>query len=74
MSNLKKIASDIDIDYLHMDGQKKISDKLKSIKENTNYHLESSDKSSYDDIYFIFVIPLLLLLLVELNKYRRIIL
>ena len=73
-SNLKKIASDIGIDYLHMDGQKKISNKLKSIKENTNYHLESSDKSSYDDIYFIFVIPLLLLLLVELNKYRRIIL
>ena len=70
--NLKKIASDIGIDYVHMEPNQNIDNKLNAIKKNANYNLASMDKATYDDVYFIFVIPLFILLILELNKYRRI--
>ena len=69
--NLKKIANDIGINYIHMDNQKNINQKLTEIKNNSNYNLESRDISSFDDTYFILLIPLIIMLIIELNKYRR---
>lgn len=71
--NLKKIANDINIDYIHMNNNNNnvLKNKIKEIKNKTNITLENNDKSSYDDIYYILVIPLFILLLIELIRYRR---
>ena len=69
--NLKKIAKDINIDYVYMDNQSKINNKLKNIENLIKEGVESGDKSTYDDIYYIFVIPLLFSLMFEFNQIRR---
>ncbi len=71
-SNLKKIAKDINVDYIYMTKQSNINKKLEEIKNmiNTN-DIEANDKSTYTDTYYIFVIPLLILLMIEFNKFRR---
>ena len=54
--NLKEIANDMDVDYIHITNSNNIKSKIKQIKNKTKSTLESNDKSSYDDIYYIFVI------------------
>ena len=70
-SNLKKIAKDINIDYINMKKQSNINNKLKEIEKFVNNDIEANDKSSYDDIYYIFVTPLLILLMIEFDQWRR---
>ena len=70
-NNLKKIAKDINIDYINMENQNKINNKLKEIEKLINNTTESIEKSNYDDIYYIFVIPLLILLIIDFNQFRR---
>ena len=69
--NLKEIANDMDVDYIHITNSNNIKSKIKQIKNKTKSTLESNDKSSYDDIYYIFVIPLLILLFIEFDRFRR---
>lgn len=69
-SNLENISKDIGIDYINMEKQKNIESKLKEIQNMTNSNLESSDKSSYTDTYYLLVAPLLVLLIIELNTFR----
>ena len=69
--NLKEIANDMDVDYIHITNSNNINSKIKQIKNKTKSTLESNDKSSYDDIYYIFVIPLLILLFIEFDRFRR---
>lgn len=70
-NNLQKIAKDINVEYIHMERQVDINRKLDEIKRLTTSNIDSSDKSTYDDTYYIFVIPLLVLLTIELNNLRR---
>lgn len=69
--NLQKIASDIGVNYIHMDSQDKITSTIKRINKMTASSTETVDKANYDDIYYIFVFPLLILITIELKKYRR---
>ncbi len=69
--NLKKIAKDMDIDYIHATKQSNIESKVKEIKRDAIQNLGDTQKMLYDDIYFIFVIPLLGMLLFELINYRK---
>lgn len=69
--NLKEIANDMIVDYIHVTNSNDINSKIKQIKNKTKSTLESNDKSSYDDIYYIFVIPLLILLFIEFDRFRR---
>lgn len=69
--NLKKIANDIGINYINMSKQSNINNKLKEIENLVNASFESDDKSTYDDTYYILVIPLLILLIVEFNQLWR---
>lgn len=69
--NLKKIASDIDGEYIHMEKQSNIDKRLKEIHSMTNSSTESSDKSTYEDTYYLLIAPLLILLMIEINKFRR---
>jgi hypothetical protein len=71
-TNLKKIAQDIKIDYIHMNDQSIIDNKLKEItKKINNENADNKIIYSYTDIYYIFAIPLCLLLIYELICYKR---
>jgi Ca-activated chloride channel family protein len=70
-TNLKKIAEDIGGDYIHAESQKDIDPALKKISELTTSNTRSDDKPTGMDLYYIFAIPLLLLLFFEFNKLWR---
>jgi Ca-activated chloride channel family protein len=69
--NLKSIASDIKIDYINMEKQSNINHKLKEIENMVDKGIESSNKSTYNDTYYFLIIPLLVLTMLEFNKFRR---
>ncbi|MBR1815313.1 MAG: VWA domain-containing protein [Lachnospiraceae bacterium] len=70
--NLNKIASDMGIEYIHMTKQSLINDKLSDIKSDVNeLGYENGTKKGYKDIYYFFVIPLVLLLIFDFVYYRR---
>lgn len=70
-NNLKKISEDIGIDYINMQNSSNIKEKIKKIKKSAKTDLSDSDKSLYKDTYFIFVIPLCILLIYEYINYKR---
>lgn len=72
--NLEDIAGDLGISYIHMEKQSDIDDELKGIKNNMknaapNEGVTSTD--GYSDTYYIFVLPLLLLFIVDYIYCRR---
>ena len=69
--NLKKLASDMGISYIHMDKQSRIDSKLEKLKNETANKVSKTDKSSFKDTYFILMIPLLVLLMLMFKKYKR---
>jgi len=70
-NNLKKIASDMGIDYINMSKQSNINSKLKEIKAKIVNSNEGTSTKTYTDIYYVFAIPLVLLLGYEFINYRR---
>ena len=70
--NLKTISDSLGIDYVYMDNQSNIDKKLNEIKDGVNYKASKVDLSSYEDIYYIFVIPLVGLLGYEFVIFRRV--
>lgn len=70
--NLKKIASDLGIDYIHMTNQSAIDGKLNQLKNTTVMTMQiDEDVSSFTDTYYWFVIPFAILALIDLNLTRR---
>jgi len=69
--NLKKIANDLGLNYIHMDKSSKMNQKLKSIKSKIKNEMKSSNKKNYEDIYYLFAIPLFLLILWDAKQARR---
>ena len=70
-NNLKKIAKDLNVDYIHMDKSSNLNKTIKKISKKVVSEYEIIDKKTFDDIYYFFLIPLIALLLIELHKYRR---
>lgn len=70
--NLKNIASNLNIDYIHMNKTSNIDYKLRDIKK---YISSSPNKEvkikSYKDIYYYFAIPLVLLLILNFIVQKR---
>ena len=73
-SNLNKLATDMSIEYIHMDRQSNINNKLRSIKQKLESSESNQDKTfKYDDIYYYFAAILgILLILNFVNQKRRI--
>lgn len=70
--NLEIIADSLGVDYIHMDNQSNIDAKLEEITSGVEYKTSKVDLSSYEDIYYIFVIPLVGLLGYEFVMFRRV--
>ena len=72
--NLKSIASDMGIPYVHMTKQTKIDTEINTIQSQMRFSVQDSEMNSidnYTDIYYFFVIPLVLLLIFDYIYYKR---
>ncbi|MBQ2803714.1 MAG: VWA domain-containing protein [Lachnospiraceae bacterium] len=73
-NNLKSIASDLGVKYIHMTKQSAIYDEIAKIQVSMEHSVKETQMDStngYIDIYYFFVVPLLLLLIVDYVYYRR---
>ena len=64
--NLRQIAEDLDIEYIHMETEDNIAYLLDSIRTGSSFTMDNADMVSYEEIYYWFCIPLAALLLWEL--------
>lgn len=69
--NLKSIAKDLNIDYINMQKQSNINSKIESIKNGVKRKIGENAITSYDDIYYFFIIPLIGLLIYEFINLKR---
>lgn len=70
--NLKQIASDIGVDYIQMSKTSNINYKLNDIKKQISDSQTNEEKiSTYQDIYYYFAIPLVILLIVDFIIQKR---
>jgi len=72
--NLKSIADDLGVEYVHMTKQSNIDDTIKGIQDeigpmemNNDIVMPQGDK----EFYYIFIIPLVVLLIIDFIYYRR---
>ena len=72
--NLKSIASDFGIGYVHMTNQTEINSTIKDLQakvSNLEITEDMESKEGYADIYYLFVIPLVLLLIWDFIYYKK---
>ena len=70
--NLKQLAGDMGIPYVNMSKQENVDDILKSIKKQAETLVEEGEETEgFKDTYYWFVLPLLLLLVVEFRVCMR---
>jgi Ca-activated chloride channel family protein len=71
-NNLKQLATDIGIDYIQMSKTANINYKMNDIEKQMNDSLSNEDKvTSYKDIYYLFAIPLGILLIIKFIVIKR---
>ncbi len=70
-TNLRKVASDLDIDYIHMKSTSNVKYLVESIKNGSSLTIEKSDSVSYEDTYYMYALPLAILLVLELILFIR---
>lgn len=67
-NNLKKLSTDIGIDYIKMSKQENINYKINEIKKKINESEANEDKiESYKDTYFFIAIPLVILFIIKFS-------
>lgn len=72
--NLKSIAKDLDVEYIHMTKHSDIYDRVEAIKDDMSGVITSENensKSGYSETYYYFLIPLIALLVFDLLYYKR---
>lgn len=70
--NLKAIARDMGIEYMNMTTENKLDTVINNIKEDAaSLGDEDSKLDGYKDIYFIFIVPLLGMLIYEFINWKR---
>lgn len=73
-SNLKSIASDMGVSYIHMTSQSKIDDTLADVKHQMQYASTTEEMivtEGYADTFFYLLPPLILLLAFDFIYYKR---
>ncbi len=72
--NLRSIASDLGVDYVHMTSQSEVDKILKSIENDVFKNAETeleNDTAGYADTYYWLLIPLAVLLVFDVIAYKR---
>lgn len=71
-NTLNKIAKELGIDYINVNSSKeKLKNKISAIKKIAKNTYRKNDLSSYTDTYYWFVIPLLILFVLNYRDYRK---
>ena len=70
-SNLKAIANDMGIDYINMSKQANVNSKINEVKKKYEDASSVENKNGYTDLYFVFAVPLLGLLVYEFVVYKK---
>jgi len=72
-NNLKKIASDLNVDYINMSKQSNIDDKIKEVKNKYSSQSlkEDSSSSTYTDTYYVLTEIICFILVIEYINYKR---
>lgn len=67
--NLQQLADDMGIRYVHMTAQENIEDTLEEIRQSVAVSTAGGEETSgYQDVYYWFVLPLLILLIYDFIK------
>lgn len=69
--NLKSIAKDVGVDYIHMEKSSDVDGILKQIKANAKTEDSDKKEEGHKDIYYIFVVPFVALLIWEIIDTRK---
>ncbi len=72
--NLKSIAQDLGVDYIHMTKRGDIDKKLENIKKTMGDAVtvdNENSRSGYSETYYYFLIPLIAILVFDLIYYKR---
>lgn len=69
--NLKQIAKDMGVNYIHMPDRDNLDDVITLINERSEESEETVKEEGYRDIYFWFVIPLAVLLVYEYIRRKQ---
>ena len=70
-SNLKKIAQELGISYVHMDRTERIESTLNNIKNSVDTDVEEDKREGYAELYYFFMIPLAVLVAYEFISVKR---
>ena len=70
-NNLNKLAKDMGIEYINMSKQSNITSKINEIKRKLQNGGTVQDTSGYTELYYIFALPLLILLVLEYINYKK---
>ena len=67
-NNLQKIAQDLNIDYIHVTDEGSLDKKVQEISKKAIRDSEEDRDTGYEDTYFIWIFPIMILLLLEFKK------
>lgn len=70
-NNLKKFASDLGVNYINMNSKKGIDSCINEILKNASTKDTDKKEIGYKDIYFVFLIPFLMLVIFEYIEIKR---
>lgn len=69
--NLKTIAEDMDLDYIHMKETEDIDPVIDNILEDVRMTQEAHKELQYNETYYYFLIPLILILIWDFIDFKR---
>ena len=67
-TSLRQIAKDMGGDYIYMSQKKAVDNALKKIQKGAQEKLDEKSEKGYEDTYYLFLLPLLTILLIEFRK------
>lgn len=70
--NCKKIAKDLGIEYIHRTDGECLDQLIGEIEKSSSIKLEDRMGVGYRETYYIFAIPLLFLLVLDLYDYKKV--
>ena len=70
-NNLKQIAEDLNISYWNMTEEKQLDKEIMLMKDDLEEKVVQTTAREYTNLSFIFVIPLLILLVIQIVDIKR---
>lgn len=69
--NLKQIANDLKLDYIKMNKTENLTNKIEEIKNDIILDFEENEIKYYEDTYYYFIIPFIVLVSIDFMSLKR---